>query len=148
VEGNVNVKRLRDSARLPRYATPASAGADLCADLDENLTLLPGQRALVPTGIAIAPEKSDLVGLIFSRSGMGAKNGITLANSVGVIDSDYRGEIKVALINHGSEPYEIHPGDRIAQLVLMPVYIARFVEAESLDDTARGVGGFGSTGKE
>lgn len=144
---DVTVKRLRESAVLPKYATPGSAAADLCADLDEALTLKPGERAAIPTGLAIAPNRTDVVALIYSRSGMGAKFGISLSNSVGVVDSDYRGEIKVSLINHGSEPYTIQPGDRIAQLMFVPIYLASFAEAEELDETLRGEGGFGSTGK-
>ncbi len=145
---DVKVKRLRDSAALPRYATPGSAAADLCADLSEALILQPGQRVAIPTGIAISPSATDVVALVFSRSGMGAKQGISLSNSVGVIDSDYRGEIKVSLINHGSEPYTVQPGDRIAQLMFVPICHAAFLPATELDDTVRGAGGFGSTGKQ
>ena len=144
---NVMVKKLRDSATLPRYATEGAAAADLCADLDAPVTILPGERALIGTGIAISPERGDLVALIFSRSGMGAKSGISLSNSVGVIDSDYRGELKVSLINHGHEPYTVNHGDRIAQLAFLPIFTAHFVQVEDLDETARGEGGFGSTGK-
>ncbi len=142
----VKITKLRESALLPRYATPDAAACDLFADLDAPLTLAPGARALIPTGIAIAPEGRDVVSLVFSRSGMGAKNGISLANSVGVIDADYRGEIKVALINHGESDYVIHPGDRIAQLLFLPLLHALFTETTSLDETERGSGGFGSTG--
>lgn len=143
----VKIKRLRDSAKLPVYATSGSAAADLCADLDAPLTLKVGERAGIPTGIAISPERSDIVALIFSRSGMGSKSGISLANSVGVIDSDYRGEIKVTLINHGTADYTVQPGDRIAQLMFVPIALASFLEVESLDETERGAGGFGSTGR-
>ncbi len=101
----------------------------------------------IPTGVAIAPERNDVVGLLYSRSGMGVKHGIALANSVGVIDSDYRGEIVVVLVNHSDKPYTVNPGDRIAQLIFAPVYTALFTEADLLDDTVRGTGGFGSTGR-
>ena len=147
MELNVQVKRLRESASLPKYATPGSAAADLCADLDAPLTLQPGERAAVPTGLAISPGRNDLVALIFSRSGMGAKHGISLANSVGVIDSDYRGEIKVTLINHGGAAYTVQPGDRIAQLMFVPIFTAAFLPVSELDETERGEGGFGSTGR-
>ena len=147
MEWNVMVKRLRESAILPKYATPGSAAADLCADLDAPLTLAPGQRMAIPTGLAISPGRADIVALIFSRSGMGAKSGISLANSVGVIDSDYRGEIKVTLINHGQADYTVQPGDRIAQLMFVPILTAAFLPVEELDETVRGEGGFGSTGR-
>ena len=113
---------------MPAYATDASAACDLCACIAEPVTLMPGERAKLPTGIAIAPERSDLVALVFSRSGMGVKHGITLSNSVGVIDADYR-------------------GDRIAQMMFVPIYTAAFIPTEELDDTERGAGGFGSTGR-
>ncbi len=144
---SVKITKLRKSAILPKYATEGSAAADLCADLDVPLTLKPGERALVPTGLAIAPESSEVVSLIFSRSGMGAKSGISLANSVGVIDADYRGELKVALINHGQADYTVNPGDRVAQLMFVPVLHAMFEETDCLDQTERGAGGFGSTGR-
>ena len=108
---------------------------------------MPGERAKLPTGIAIAPERSDLVALVFSRSGMGVKHGITLSNSVGVIDADYRGEIIVSVVNHGSEAYTVQPCDRIAQMMFVPIYTAAFIPTEELDDTERGAGGFGSTGR-
>lgn len=144
---NVAIKRLRDSAIIPKYATPGSAAADLYADLAEPVTIEPGEWKVIPTGIAIAPEREDVVALIFSRSGMGAKHGISLANSVGVIDSDYRGEICVSLINHGKSAYTVQPHDRIAQLMFAPIYAAAFTESDSLDETLRGTGGFGSTGR-
>ena len=143
----VKLKKLRPDAHLPQYATSGSAAADLYAALDAPVTLAPGERFAVPTGIAIAPESDDVVALIFGRSGLGTKFGVTLANSVGVVDSDYRGEIKVALVNHGSEPYTVQPGDRIAQLMFAPILHALFSEADTLDETERGTGGFGSTGK-
>lgn len=111
---------------MPAYATDASAACDLCACIAEPVTLMPGERTKLPTGIAIAPERSDLVALVFSRSGMGVKHGITLSNSVGVIDADYRGEIIVSVVNHGSEAYTVQPCDRIAQMMFVP-YIRRLL---------------------
>jgi len=145
----VEVKRLRPAREgrpLPAYATPGAAGMDLTAALDEPLELRPGERCLVPTGIAIALPGPHLVGLVFARSGLAARHGIQLANGVGVIDSDYRGEIRVALLNAGSEPFVIHDGDRIAQLVVVPVVAVRWREVEELTPSERGEGGFGSTG--
>jgi len=136
---------------LPSYATAGSAGMDLRACIDAPL-YLPGtaagisNAALVPTGIAAAiPE--GYVGLIFARSGLAVKHGVTLSNCVGVIDSDYRGEIKVGLVNLSGKAYTIEPGERVAQMALMPVARAEIAVAEELDDTNRGAGGFGSTGK-
>jgi len=100
----------------------------------------------VPTGISISPETHDVVAIVAGRSGLGIKSGITLSNSIGVIDSDYRGEICVGLINHGDKPFSVHRGDRIAQMMFMPVMAANLIAAASLDETARGAGGFGSTG--
>lgn len=147
MELKVNIKRLRPEAVMPAYATDASAACDLCACIVEPVTLMPGERAKLPTGIAAAPERSDLVALVFSRSGMGVKHGITLSNSVGVIDADYRGEIIVSVINHGGEAYTVQPGDRIAQMMFVPIYTASFTEVDELDRTDRGAGGFGSTGR-
>ena len=144
---NVKIKKVRDNAKIPEYATGNSAACDLTACIDEPVLILPRGSVTVPTGIAVAPERSDVVSLVFSRSGMGIKHGITLSNSVGVIDADYRGEIAVGLVNHSDEPYTVNPGDRIAQLMFVPVLKADFEEADSLDDTERGAGGFGSTGK-
>lgn len=147
MELKVNIKKLRPEAVMPAYATDASAACDLCACIAEPVTLMPGERAKLPTGIATAPERSDLVALVFSRSGMGVKHGITLSNSVGVIDADYRGEIIVSVINHGGEAYTVQPGDRIAQMMFVPIYTASFAEVDELDRTDRGAGGFGSTGR-
>lgn len=147
MELKVNIKRLRPEAVMPAYATDASAACDLCACIAEPVMLMPGERAKLPTGIAAAPERSDLVALVFSRSGMGVKHGITLSNSVGVIDADYRGEIIVSVINHGGEAYTVQPGDRIAQMMFVPIYTASFTEVDELDRTDRGAGGFGSTGR-
>ena len=146
---NLNVKlKLSRGMEAPAYATDGSAAVDLRAALDEGaeVVILPGERALIPTGIAISPETRDVVAIIAGRSGLGIKNGVTLANGIGVIDSDYRGEIQVGLINRGSEPFKVSRGDRIAQMMFMPVYQAKLLEVASLDETARGAGGFGSTG--
>ena len=141
----MDVKRLSPNASLPRYATPGAAGMDLCACLSERVTLAPGERALIPTGLAVSIPQG-YVGLVFARSGLATKQGIALANGVGVIDSDYRGEVKVALINLSSEPVTIQHGERIAQLAVMPVVQVTPVEVDDLDQTDRGAGGFGSTG--
>ena len=142
----VKIKNLTGDAPIPVYQTPGSAACDLCAAIEEPLTLDPGKSTLIPTGIAIAPEES-CVCLLFARSGLAVKHGITLANSVGVIDQDYRGEIKVALINHGGEAYTVCPGERIAQMMFVRFAQAQFIQADELDDTERGEGGFGHTGK-
>ncbi len=133
---------------LPAYATPGSAGADLRANLADRttITLAPGARALVPTGLRMAiPEGYEVQ--IRPRSGLALRHGIILPNSPGTIDSDYRGPLGVILMNAGDAPFVINHGDRIAQMVVAPVVRAGFTLAQSLDDTARGVGGFGSTGK-
>lgn len=130
---------------MPAYATEGAAGMDLVAAVSEPLTLMPGERALVPTGIQVAiPEGYE--GQVRPRSGLALRRGLGMVNSPGTIDSDYRGEIGIVLINWSAEPQEIHRGDRIAQLVLAPVARATVVEVTALDCTARGSGGFGSTG--
>lgn len=141
------VRRLRESAKLPFRATEGSAGMDLYACIDSPVTLGTGEKAVIPTGIAIELPSAELAAFVFARSGLAIKHGIGLLNGVGVIDSDYRGEICVGVINQLAEPYTIAPDERIAQLVIMPVSLINPVEAQSLDDTARGEGGFGSTGK-
>ena len=147
MELNVKIKLTR-GMEAPAYATDGSAAVDLRAALEENevITIQPGARYRIPTGVAISPESRDVVAVIAGRSGHGLKNGVTMANSIGVIDSDYRGEISVGLINHGNEPFEIKRGDRIAQMMFLPVLTASFLVTESLDETERGAGGFGSTG--
>jgi len=142
----LKIKKLRPLATLPSRGTPRSAGADLHACLDAPLVLPRGCIEVVPTGIAVEIE-TGWAGFVFGRSGLGARHGICPANAVGVIDSDYRGELKVALVNHGGADYTIQPGERIAQLVLLPVGLAEIVQADALSDTSRGEGGFGSTGK-
>lgn len=141
----VKIKKLNEKAIIPEYKTPGSAAIDLCACLEETFTIEVGETALIPTGFAIQIEE-DVTALIFARSGLASKNGISLANSVGVIDSDYRGEIKVAVVNRGKAPYEINHGDRIAQMGFFPVLKAQFELADELDSTERGEGGFGHTG--
>ena len=131
---------------LPRFATAGAACMDLCACIDEAVTLAAGERRLVPTGIAIALPSADYVALVYARSGLGVKHGVAPANCVGVIDSDYRGEIMVGLQNSGKEDYVIQPADRIAQLMVAPVIQAQVELVDELDETARGAGGFGSTG--
>ena len=136
---------------LPAYETPGSAGADIRANLmpadrEAGFTLAPMQRAVVPTGLRVEiPPGFEMQ--IRPRSGLALKHGITLPNTPGTIDSDYRGPLGVALINLGTEPYTIHHGDRVAQMIVAPVIQVKFQEVEALSDTARGVGGFGSTGK-
>lgn len=130
----------------PKYATPGSAGSDLVACIDEAITLEPGQIKLIPTGIAIQIPSAGYGGFIFPRSGLASRNGINMANCVGVIDSDYTGEIKCPIQNNGQEEYTIQPGERIAQLVIMPVVQAEFEYVDNLEKTERGAGGFGSTG--
>ena len=142
---SMNVKKLCDKATLPVYASEYAAGADLYACLDEPVTIEPNETKLIKTGLAMAiPE--GLAGLIYARSGLASKRGLAPANKVGVIDSDYRGEVMVALHNHGTTPQTVEHGERIAQLVLAPVINASFNIVDDLDSTARGEGGFGSTG--
>ena len=137
----------RPGAKAPFYATPGAAAADLCAVLDAPLTLPPMGRAMVPTGLAIQLPGPEYVALVCARSGLAVKHGLALSNGVGVIDSDYRGEIQVGLVNLGSETYTLQPGERLAQLMILPVAQAAFVQADTLDETDRGAGGFGSTGR-
>lgn len=141
----LKIKRLRAEASLPQRQTDGSAGFDLHACLDAPTSLNPGETCVVPTGLA-AEIPAGYAGMIFTRSGLGVKHGIVVKNGVGVIDSDYRGELRVALFNCDSEPYTLTPGERVAQLVLLPVGLFPVVEAEELDETTRGTGGFGSTG--
>ena len=142
----MRVKKLRENAFVPTYGSVEAAGADLYACLEEAVVIQPGKTVFVPTGLAMEVPKG-CAGLIYARSSMGTKRGLAPANKVGVIDSDYRGEVMVALHNHGSEPQTINHGERIAQLLITPVLSPAFEVAEELDDTLRGAGGFGSTGK-
>lgn len=132
---------------LPAYATPGSAGMDLRACIDVPISLQPGQTELVPTGVAIHIGDPGLAALILPRSGLGHKHGIVLGNLVGLIDSDYQGQLMVSCWNRGSEAFELKPMERLAQLVLVPVVQARFEEMESFDSSSRGEAGFGSTGR-
>ena len=142
----IRVKRLRQNATLPTYGSAEAAGADLYACLDEDIVIAPGASVFVPTGLAMEIPKG-YAGLIYARSGLACKRGLAPANKVGVIDSDYRGEFIVVLHNHGAESQTLSHGERIAQLVLTPVITPGFCEADSLSDTQRAAGGFGSTGK-
>lgn len=142
----VAVKILRKGAKLPTYGTEFSAGADLYACLDEAVTIQPGETKPIPTGIAMEIPVG-CAGLVYARSGLACKRGLAPANKVGVVDSDYRGEILVMLHNHGSIPQTVENGERVAQMVITPVLTPQYVEAEELSDTQRGTGGFGSTGK-
>ena len=142
----ISVKKLREKAVIPTYGSAEAAGADLYACLDAPVMIAPGETVFVPTGIAMEVPKG-CAGLVFARSSLGAKRGLAPANKVGVIDSDYRGEFFVALYNHGKLPQEIAHGERIAQLLIVPVFTPGFVEVDELSDTQRGSGGFGSTGK-
>lgn len=142
----VAVKKLREGAILPTFGSPEAAGADLYACLEQDVTIAPGETVFVPTGLAMELPRG-YAGLIYARSGLACKRGLAPANKVGVVDSDYRGEFIVALHNHGTQAQTISTGERIAQLVVTPVLIPEYIEVETLSDTQRGVGGFGSTGR-
>ena len=142
----IRVKKLRSNAILPTYGSVEAAGADLYACLEASVTIEPGQTAWVPTGIAMEVPKG-CAGLVYARSGMACKRGLAPANKVGVIDSDYRGEITVVLHNHGTAAQTVEPGERIAQMVITPVLTPAYEEVEELSNTGRGQGGFGSTGQ-
>ena len=142
----VQIKKLDPKAKIPEYKTEGASGVDIMALLDNKITLDPGESKIIPTGLSIAfPD--DLEVQIRPRSGLAAKSNVSVLNTPGTIDSDYRGEIKIILINHGNEKFDVKNGDRIAQMVLMPVLKFKFEEVSKLDDTIRGSGGFGSTGK-
>lgn len=142
----IRVKKLHPMATLPTYGSVEAAGADLYACLQEPVTIAPGETAWIPTGIALEVPKG-CAGLVYARSSMGAKRGLAPANKVGVIDSDYRGEIRVVLLNHGKVPQTVENGERVAQFLITPVLTPAYVEAEELTDSGRGTGGFGSTGR-
>ena len=142
----IAVKKVRPNAILPTYGSAEAAGADLYACLDEAVIIEAGETVFIPTGIAMEVPKG-CAGLVYARSSLGAKRGLAPANKVGVIDSDYRGEISVVLHNHGKVAQIVAPGERIAQLVITPVLTPAYEEVEELTDTSRGTGGFGSTGK-
>lgn len=142
----VRVKKLNPTAKLPTYGSADAAGADLYACLEGPVTIAPGETAWIPTGIALEVPKG-CAGLVYARSSMGAKRGLAPANKVGVIDSDYRGEIRVVLLNHGNVVQTVEPGERIAQFVITPVLTPVYEETEELTESGRGAGGFGSTGR-
>lgn len=142
----IKVKRLTDTAELPKHGSEYAAGYDLYADNQERVAIMPHETKMIGTGLAMC-FPINYFGAIFARSGLASKHGMRPANCVGVIDADYRGEIKVALHNDSEEVYYLDPGERIAQLVLMPFEEMYFDVVEDLEDTTRGVGGFGSTGK-
>ncbi len=142
---NIPVKKLRDNAILPAYATACSAGADLYACVDEPVTIRSHFTEMIPLGFSMAIPQG-WVGLIFARSGIASKRDLAPANKVGVVDADYRGEWFIPMHNHGRGLQVVYPGDRIAQLVIVPCMTAAFTEVDELDETERGAGGFGSTG--
>lgn len=142
----MKIKKLRENAVIPKRATPGSAGMDLYACIDEPVTVKPHECFKFPTGIAIALPSPDYGAFIFARSGLSINHGLAPANCVGVVDSDYRGEIMVGIVNQFDIPHTVEPGERIAQMVIMPVSLMEIEEADELDETKRGAGGFGSTG--
>lgn len=143
----VYIKKLKEQAAMPSYVSAEAAGADLYACLETAVEIAAGGTAMIPTGLAMElPEGT--VGLVYARSGLASKKGLAPANKVGVIDSDYRGEVMVALHNHSAQAAVVEPGERIAQLVIAPVLRAAFAETDALSDTVRGEGGFGSTGRK
>ena len=144
---DVKIKKLRENAIIPTYGSEFAAGADLYAALEATVTIEADETKLIPTGIALSIP-NGYAGLIYARSGLASKRGLAPANKVGVVDSDYRGEVMVALHNHGKEPQTIEVGERIAQMVIAPYVTANFILSDELDDTVRGEGGFGSTGKK
>lgn len=144
---DLRIKKLRDNAQMPTYGSEWAAGADMYAAIDEAVTIEPCETKLIPTGLAFEiPE--GYAGFIYARSGLASKKGLAPANKVGVIDADYRGEVMVALHNHGKEPQTIEVGERIAQMIIAPFVTANFIFSDELDDTVRGAGGFGSTGRK
>lgn len=144
---DLRIKKLRDNAQMPTYGSEFAAGADMYAALDEAVTIEPGETKLIPTGLAFEiPE--GYAGFIYARSGLASKRGLAPANKVGVVDADYRGEVMVALHNHGSVPQAVEAGERIAQMIIAPFVAVNYVFSDELDDTVRGEGGFGSTGRK
>ena len=144
----LKIKKLKENAKIPHRATNGSAGMDLYACIDESVTLAPGQLTVIPTGIAIELPDNNCAAFLYARSGLGVKHGICLSNGVGVIDSDYRGEVCAGLCNVSDKPYVIEPFERVAQMVIAPVLTPDIVEVNELSDTARGEGGFGSSGRK
>ncbi len=144
---DVRIKKLRENAIVPTYGSEDAAGADLYAAIDEAVTIAPGETKFIPTGLAFEIPVG-FAGFVYARSGLASKRGLAPANKVGVIDSDYRGEVMTALHNHGKEAQTIEAGERIAQMVIAPYVTANFILSDSLDNTDRGEGGFGSTGRK
>ncbi len=142
----LKIKKLRENAQIPLRATNGSAGMDLHACIDKPITLKQGRLVTIPTGIAIELPSSDYAAFVYARSGLGIKHGVCLSNGVGVVDSDYRGEVCVGLCNISGDLYTIRPGERIAQMVIAPVTLPDIEEVDELGNTERGNGGFGSTG--
>jgi dUTP diphosphatase len=148
VELRILDKRIGREFPVPQRATAGSAGFDLCACIDEHIRIAPGEAHLIPTGIAIHINEPGIAAMLLPRSGLGHKHGIVLGNLVGLIDSDYQGQVLVSLWNRGSEPFALEPGDRIAQMIFVPVIPAEFEVVEEFEQTGRGAGGFGHTGKK
>ena len=144
----LKIKKLREGAIIPKRATAGSAGMDLYACIDSEITVKPHECVKFPTGIAIALPSAEYGAFIFARSGLSVNHGLAPANCVGVVDSDYRGEIIVGLVNQFDTPYTVEPGERIAQMLIMPVSLPEIEETDTLDDTERGDGGFGHSGKK
>ena len=142
----LKIKKLKENAVIPKRATSGSAGVDLYACIDETITVKSGDLVKIPTGIVIELPSDNMAAFVFARSGLGINHGIAPSNAVGVVDSDYRGEICVGLTNHGTKPFVIEPQTRIAQLIVMPVLPLPILEADNLSDTERGENGFGSSG--
>lgn len=141
----VKIVKLCENTRIPTYGSVSAAGADLYACIEQPVTIAPGQTLLVPTGLSMEIEEG-FAGFIYARSGLATKRGLAPANKVGVIDSDYRGQVMVSLHNHSDKEQTVEPGERVAQMVFAPVYQAQFVLTDTLEQTERGSGGFGSTG--
>ena len=144
---DLRIKKLRDNAQMPTYGSEYAAGADMYAAIDEAVTIQPGETKFIPTGLAFEiPE--GYAGFIYARSGLACKKGLAPANKVGVVDADYRGEVMVALHNHGTEAQTVEAGERIAQMIIAPFVAVNYIFSDELDDTVRGAGGFGSTGRK
>ena len=144
---DLRIKKLRDNAQMPTYGSEYAAGADIYAALDEAVTIEPGETKFIPTGLAFEiPE--GYAGFVHARSGLASKRGLAPANKVGVIDADYRGEVMVALHNHGKESQTVETGERVAQMIIAPFVAVNYVFSDELDETVRGEGGFGSTGRK
>jgi len=146
LKGPIRIKKVREQAVIPTYGTEYSAGADIYSCIPEPIHLAPGKTVLIPTGIAMEIP-TGYVGLVYARSSLAVKRGLAPANKVSVIDSDYRGELMVPILNHSDTEQVIEPAERIAQMIFTPYYMACFEETDTLEDTNRGAGGFGSTGK-